>query len=174
MSHRVRIRHDRGPVPGFAKGPQEHLIHPCSVRSPSLSSCFPLCFFTFLFPHVLAIPLNESGSQRREGRAGIQTSEAVPLLTACWPSIQTQVRCEIRTAQPELFLSPVLHVCWYLCVTACMCGDPVHHHMFVCISTIVWSFIQPPCRHPSDWVPLSTACFFVFCPWRWVMGLSPI
>lgn len=151
-------------MPGFAKGPQEHLIQPCNAMSPSLSSCYPLCFFTFLFPRVLAIPLNDTRSQRRGGRDGIQTSEAVPLLTACWPSVQTQVRCEIRTAQPELFLSSVLHVCWYLCVTACMCGDPVHHRMFMCISTFLLSFMEPLCRHMSDWIPLSTAGFFFFRP----------
>lgn len=158
----------------FCQGTPRALNPALQCHVTALSSCYPLCFFTFLFPRVLAIPLNDTRSQRRGGRDGIQTSEAVPLLTACWPSVQTQVRCEIRAAQPELFLSSVLHVCWYLCVTACMCGDPVHHHMFICISTFLLSFIEPLCRHTSDWIPLSTAGFFFFRPRQWVIGLSPI
>lgn len=108
---------------------------PTQHLSPLLSCCFSLCFLTLLFPNVRHIPLTDTCSQRRGGTSGIQRSEAPRLLTACWPSLRRQVRCEMRTAQPELFLSD-LHVSFCtLFVSACMYvghrGPRAPPHVFV-------------------------------------------
>lgn len=61
--------------------------------------------------------------------SGIRTSEAV-LLTAVCPSVWTQVRCEIRPADPKLSFS-------IFCMCYCMNLDTLYMwiYAFVCLQT---------------------------------------